>query len=636
MKFEEKLKDKYLYKKGLNIFKLFYFFSQFIKSKTKKRVPSSRWGVDLILNDIFKNKKKGFYIDIGCHHPLINNHTFLFYRKGWSGINIDLDFNSIDMFNFFRPKDFNVQAALSNDILNTEIYFYHNRAAKNTISKQFGLDAPEVKKIKTNILNNLIYELKLQNQKIDFINIDVEGNAASSSKSRVRRDPCATLKLQEFPCLRASDMFALAKAQQPSSLARRVVLFRAGGAMDQNFYLDRKLKVFGVWRVVVREIADVVGMEYNSIPRRARATKPEGRFFVGHWKRRCYDAVVFKVKESYLGPWAGNVLVVASAVRAGRALTPYIVLLSTDHLVKIVGRSDAVKVVLEAVLRAHVVENVGHAGLRVSGVRAGDVSGAVDEAVHPAVARFEASAKGCLAAERIVVSIALQDSVSELVGHVVAVRCQTAARNNLAKASDATSRFPHKESFEVSDDRLGGWNLLALWTDHAEKFFRAWCASLDTGVVNGFLPLLVVGVLVDDVIDVGAVVCKSEHLEESRNGKHVTGVVNEQVPIATEEGAELCKKEVIVFLLLQDKAGVRSYWTGCIDHFTGSRIALCDAVDDMLREDSRCHVGVQEVCRSVRADTDTFDVNVPRVRIPLSVKALRRNNNFFGRYLWVD
>ena len=176
MKLEEILKEKFLYKKKLNIFKLIYFFSQFIKSKTKKISPSSRWGVDLILNDIFKNKKKGFYIDIGCHHPLINNHTYLFYKKGWNGINIDLDFNSIDMFNFFRPKDLNRQVALSNDIVNTEFYFYHNRAAKNTISKQFGLDATEIKKIKTNTLDNLIYELKLQNQKIDFVNIDVEGN----------------------------------------------------------------------------------------------------------------------------------------------------------------------------------------------------------------------------------------------------------------------------------------------------------------------------------------------------------------------------------------------------------------------------------------------------------------------------
>ena len=158
MKFEEKLKANYLYKKNLNIFKLIYFFSQYLKNIIKPMRPNSRWGVDLILNDIFKNKKKGFYIDIGYHHPIINNHTYLLYKKGWMGINVDIDFNSIDMFNFFRPKDINIQVALSNNIKDTDLYFYHNRAAKNTISKEFGYDAVKVKKIKTNTLNNLIDE----------------------------------------------------------------------------------------------------------------------------------------------------------------------------------------------------------------------------------------------------------------------------------------------------------------------------------------------------------------------------------------------------------------------------------------------------------------------------------------------
>jgi FkbM family methyltransferase len=176
MKFEEKLKAKYLYKKKINIFKLIYFFAQYLKTIIKPIRPNSRWGVDLILNDIFKNKKKGFYIDIGCHHPIINSHTYLLYKKGWMGINVDIDFNSIDMFNFFRPKDINKQVALSNNIKDTELYFYHNRAAKNTISREFGQDAVTVKKIRTNTLNNLIDEQKLNNQTIDFINIDVEGN----------------------------------------------------------------------------------------------------------------------------------------------------------------------------------------------------------------------------------------------------------------------------------------------------------------------------------------------------------------------------------------------------------------------------------------------------------------------------
>jgi hypothetical protein len=62
MKFEEKLKANYLYKKNLNIFKLIYFFFQYLKNIIKPIRLNSRWGVDLILNDIFKNKKESFYI----------------------------------------------------------------------------------------------------------------------------------------------------------------------------------------------------------------------------------------------------------------------------------------------------------------------------------------------------------------------------------------------------------------------------------------------------------------------------------------------------------------------------------------------------------------------------------------------
>ena len=176
MKLEEKIKEKYLYRQSLNIFKIIYFFFQFLKSKINARKPNSNWGVDLILNDIFKNKKKGFYIDIGCHHPILNNHTYLFYKRGWSGINIDLDFNSIDMFNFFRPNDFNKQIALTDKKSKMDLFFFHNRAAKNTISKEFGKNSKQIKKIKTDTLNNILIENELSEQVIDFLSIDVEGN----------------------------------------------------------------------------------------------------------------------------------------------------------------------------------------------------------------------------------------------------------------------------------------------------------------------------------------------------------------------------------------------------------------------------------------------------------------------------
>ena len=36
------------------------------------------------------------------------------YKKGWKGINIDLNQTSIDLFNIFRPRDKNICAAISN------------------------------------------------------------------------------------------------------------------------------------------------------------------------------------------------------------------------------------------------------------------------------------------------------------------------------------------------------------------------------------------------------------------------------------------------------------------------------------------------------------------------------------------
>ena len=176
MKIEEKIKNKYLYSKKTNIFKFFYFYYQFLKSKFKPRLAYSHWGVDLIITKLLNSKNKGIYIDVGCHHPFLNNHSYLLYKSGWEGINIDIDYNSIDMFNFFRKSDVNIQTAVTNHKGEVDLYFYHNRAAKNTISKEFGSNAKEKKKINSDTLNNIIENSKFKNSKIDFVSIDVEGN----------------------------------------------------------------------------------------------------------------------------------------------------------------------------------------------------------------------------------------------------------------------------------------------------------------------------------------------------------------------------------------------------------------------------------------------------------------------------
>ena len=177
MKIEEKIKNKYLYKSGFNLFKLFYFFYQYLKTKKilKQRVFYSNWGLDMLADDFFKNKKNGIYIDVGSHQPFLNNNTYRLYKRGWVGINIDLDFNSIDMFNFFRKKDVNIQTAISNKEEERDLFFFHNRSAINTLSVASGSNSKEIKKIKTRSLNDVIENSIFKDKKIDFVSIDVEG-----------------------------------------------------------------------------------------------------------------------------------------------------------------------------------------------------------------------------------------------------------------------------------------------------------------------------------------------------------------------------------------------------------------------------------------------------------------------------
>ena len=178
MKLEELLKNKFLYSEKKNIIKYLYFFiHKFFKKKVKKYYSTT--GIDLLINYLFKNKDNGIYLDVGCYHPIKANNTFLLHKKGWKGINIDIDYHTINMFNFFRPKDFNKQIAISDKSDEVDFYFYHNKSAINTLSNEIykyrGSKGAEIKKIKTKSLNSVIEESPFKDKKINFVSIDVEG-----------------------------------------------------------------------------------------------------------------------------------------------------------------------------------------------------------------------------------------------------------------------------------------------------------------------------------------------------------------------------------------------------------------------------------------------------------------------------
>ena len=166
---------------------MFKFIKIFIKSFKNKKISYSYGGVDSLILDIFKDKKKGFYLDIGCGHPIKNNNTYLLNKKGWHGINIDLDKENIKLFNVFRKNDLNLAVAVSDKEGESDLYFYHEKSALNTLSKKNAdfqkANITSIKKIKTQTINKIIENSPYRDQEIDFLSIDVEGSEIAILKN---------------------------------------------------------------------------------------------------------------------------------------------------------------------------------------------------------------------------------------------------------------------------------------------------------------------------------------------------------------------------------------------------------------------------------------------------------------------
>jgi FkbM family methyltransferase len=172
-----------------NIFnKIHIIQNLFLKEKVFLNKNSySMESEDLKIIKFFKNKQKGFFVDVGCHHPTRLNNTYLLYKRNWLGINVDISKFSIDLFNFWRSKDININQAISNKNGFEKFYYQKKLSVLSTLNKKIAKKHFQGKikeqKITSSTLTSLINKTKFKYQKIDFLNIDVEGKDLEVLKS---------------------------------------------------------------------------------------------------------------------------------------------------------------------------------------------------------------------------------------------------------------------------------------------------------------------------------------------------------------------------------------------------------------------------------------------------------------------
>src|SRR3989344_218058 len=135
----------------------------------------AQFGEHAVLLELFKDKDNGRYVDVGAHHPHRYSNTYLLYKKGWHGVNIDPNPHTIALFNKARSSDKNICAGIGH--AGTLTYYRFSDPAVNTFKKE---EAEKWKKKSfLKFLGTTNIEAKplsgLVGSPIDLLTIDAEG-----------------------------------------------------------------------------------------------------------------------------------------------------------------------------------------------------------------------------------------------------------------------------------------------------------------------------------------------------------------------------------------------------------------------------------------------------------------------------
>ena len=136
---------------------------------------------DVVLDRMFPEDYRGFYIDVGAYDPVSTSVTKHFYERGWRGINVEPSVAGHQRLVEQRPRDVNLNLALSS-AAGTMTFFEAAESSRqlSTLSGESAQHARqaghtlEERRIEVTTLAEICAEHV--NGEIDFLSIDVEGH----------------------------------------------------------------------------------------------------------------------------------------------------------------------------------------------------------------------------------------------------------------------------------------------------------------------------------------------------------------------------------------------------------------------------------------------------------------------------
>jgi FkbM family methyltransferase len=123
------------------------------------------------------------YVDVGCYHPIYCSNTLLLHKRGWKGVNVDLDKSRIAEFDRLRPGDYNVLAAVSSRERELKIFEYEigltdrlGEVHEEELKSLIGSEPTGARLVKTRTLNSILQSCPWPIGQIGYLSIDCEGH----------------------------------------------------------------------------------------------------------------------------------------------------------------------------------------------------------------------------------------------------------------------------------------------------------------------------------------------------------------------------------------------------------------------------------------------------------------------------
>lgn len=151
----------------------------------------AQWGEDVVLESFLGDStpRGGCFVDVGAFHPKKYSNTWRLYRRGWRGINVDVDQVKIDVFDLVRPGDENVCCAIGHAPGEATLYSFGHYSVLSTLDaaqaagyRALGYDCEE-RRVRVRTLTEVLDASRFRGRRVALLSIDVEGAEESVLRS---------------------------------------------------------------------------------------------------------------------------------------------------------------------------------------------------------------------------------------------------------------------------------------------------------------------------------------------------------------------------------------------------------------------------------------------------------------------